>query len=527
MTEATQKTDAKLVDLFSSARLCSVPLVAIRSVDQMATVSLLAALKFDEEEGVLPSVCWDAARGLVALTPETIKALARAKVQVNEKTGIIDETIAFSVAMEVAGALPRGTVVFALNAHRQFAASEPISTATAVQSVANLRDIFKKNHRMLVMLGPGFVPPVELSQDIVVMNHELPDAEALGLVVSRVYEGAFDGKKPSAEDVEKSTEALSGLSEFAAEQQFAISLSEKGINHEMLWERSRVTIEQTKGLKVHRGGQKFADIIGCDSVKAKLDAEANGREPVGVYVFMDEIDKALANVEQDSTGVRMDQLRTLLTEMEDNEWEGMILNGLPGAGKSLLAKAAGNEAGVITISLDLAGMEGSLVGESEAALRQAIAVIKAVGRNRAYFIATSNNASPMRPELQRRFTGGVFFFDLMSNEQRVAAWKYYVAKYGLDASQQLPADDGWTAAEIRNCCRTAWKSNGRFSIVEASRFIVPVATSQKEKILFMRAYAHERFLDANRPGLYSAEKAVEDDVLKKALRSVKFSGKAN
>jgi hypothetical protein len=183
---------------------------------------------------------------------------------------------------------------------------------------------------------------------------------------------------------------------------------------------------------------------------------------------------------------------------------------------------------VLTVSLDLAGMEGSLVGESEAALRNAIAVIKAVGRGRAYFIATSNNASPMRPELQRRFTGGVFFFDLMTAEQRADAWAFYMRRYGL-AAQPLPADEGWTGAEIRNCCRKAWKSNNRLTLLQSAQYIVPVATSQREKVLMMRLYAHQRFLDANAPGLYDAQRVVASSMfeaekgrMEEQMRSIQF-----
>jgi hypothetical protein len=526
---AVQETAAAglggLVEQFMGLRMCGVPIVIVRSVDQQSTVDLLAKQGLGEDIKVVPAVAWDAVRGLVGLNKPGSDALSKARGGAVKP----EETYAFSQAMEALHRVEtEHLVAFAHNAHRQLYSSEPGVTAQAVQAVANLRDAFKKNFRMLVMLGPGFAVPLELTQDVVVLNHELPDAAALEGIVRRLHKGAGLAE-PGKESVEKAIDALSGLSEFAAEQQVAVSLRETGLDHSALQERSRVTIEQTKGLKVYRGGQRFDEIVGCGSVKEALLADAiHGRESVGVFVFMDEIDKALANVEHDTTGVRMDQLRTLLTEMEDNEWEGMILNGLPGAGKSLLAKAAGNEAGVLTVSLDLAGMEGSLVGESEAALRNAIAVIKAVGRGRAYFVATSNNASPMRPELQRRFTGGVFFFDLMTAEQRADAWAFYMRRYGL-AAQPLPADEGWTGAEIRNCCRKAWKSNNRLTLLQSAQYIVPVATSQREKVLMMRLYAHQRFLDANAPGLYDAQRVVASSMfeaekgrMEEQMRSIQF-----
>jgi len=92
--------------------------------------------------------------------------------------------------------------------------------------------------------------------------------------------------------------------------------------------------------------------------------------------------------------------------------------------------------------LDFGAMEGSLVGESEGMIRHAIAVIKAVGQGHAYFIATSNNASVMRPEVQRRFTDGMFFFDVPSDEERKACWAFYMKKYELKRQPMPKIRDG-------------------------------------------------------------------------------------
>jgi hypothetical protein len=315
--------------------------------------------------------------------------------------------------------------------------------------------------------------------------------------------------------VTKAVEAVSGLSSFAAEQQAAMSFTETGLDIPALWERKRVTIEQTRGMRVYRGPERFADIIGLERAKARLRSRIKAKTPIGVVVWIDEIDKALANVEHDTTGVRMDQMRTLLTEMDLHEWRGMVGVGVSGGGKSLLAKAFGNEAGVPTIALDLGDMEGPHVGESEMMLRQCVSVIKAVGRGHAYFLATSNNASVMRPELQRRFTDGMFFFDVMTDAERKATWAFYLKKYDLKA-QPMPDDAGWTGAEIRNCCRDAWDTGS--TLKEAALFIVPMATSRADEIEQLRRYAHGRFLDASRPGHYQ----YEPETMKKQIRALQI-----
>jgi SpoVK/Ycf46/Vps4 family AAA+-type ATPase len=323
--------------------------------------------------------------------------------------------------------------------------------------------------------------------------------------------------------VAKAVEAVRGLSEFAAEQVVAMSLrkdegdTDGRLDLDALWERKRVTIEQTRGLRVWRGKERFADLVGLDNVKASLMQQTEARTPVGVVVFLDEVDKVFANVEHDTSNVKMDQLRGLLTEMENNGWPGIVCVGVAGGGKSAIAKAFGNEAGVPTIALDLGDMEGPHVGESEAMFRHAIDVVKAIGSGNAFFIATSNQASVMRPELQRRFTEGVFFFDVMTEREREAAWAFYIKKYGLD-DRTIPADDGWTGAEIRNCCRRAW--NSRLSLVEAGRFIVPMARARADEIERLRQAAHERMLDATNSGMYRYEAAP----MAKTLRAIALPG---
>jgi hypothetical protein len=498
-----------LQELFFDARKVSVPVVAISTADQPATVQALVG------EGKHPLVQWDAARGLTAVNEVGRKALVACGVSKD------DPKFGFAEALGAAGAgLPQGGVLFVHNAHRQLASSEPMAAAANVQAVANLRDVLKKDFRMIVLLAPGFVPPPELAQDVVLLRHELPGPEALGVVVTELH-AAAKLTAPEAAPLAKATDALSGLSLFAAEQQTSMSLDQHaGLDLDALWERKRVTIEQTKGLSVWRGTERLDDLRGLDSVKARLRLRLTARTPVGVVVFLDEVDKVMANVEHDTTGVRMDQLRTLLTEMENCRWQGLVALGVPGSGKSALAKAFGNEAGVPTIALDLAAMEGGIVGESETNLRQAIAVIKAVGRGNAFLIATSNNASAMRPELQRRFTKGLFFFDVLTPEQRADVWALYERKYELPTQARPPEADreGWTGAEVRNCCEEAWDTG--VSLVEAAKFIVPVARSRADEIDAMRRNAHGRYLDASLPGTYSyTEKAMA--VL---LRSLDLSG---
>src|ERR1700680_2030792 len=51
---------------------------------------------------------------------------------------------------------------------------------------------------------------------------------------------------------------------------------------------------------------------------------------------------------------------------------GILLLSPPGCGKSAFCKALGNEVGRLTLILDIGALMGSLVGQSEANLRQAL-----------------------------------------------------------------------------------------------------------------------------------------------------------
>ncbi len=233
----------------------------------------------------------------------------------------------------------------------------------------------------------------------------------------------------------------------------------------------------------------------------------NGKDAPRVIVFIDEGEKMFAGSTgsvSDSSGVSQDYLATTLSYMEDNECDGSIFIGPPGAAKSAIAKATGNEAGIPTIVLDLGEMKGGLVGKSEAQLRNAFKVITAVGGGRAFFIMTCNKIVDLPPELKRRFTSGTFFFDLPTKEERNIIWPIYIDKYDLNAIELFEVDDeGWTGAEIRNCCRLDYRQN--IGLHEAAKYIIPVSKSAKSEIKRLRQQASGAYLSANASGVYQWE----------------------
>jgi hypothetical protein len=522
----------QLLEQFESARRRSVPILAIRTADQAATAATI--INFSDLHKH-PVVQWDAARGITPTGPRVPKkggkageyentparqrsedALAEAKVDG-------PSTLRFASAMVAAERLPPNTVLLVHNAHRQLSGTD-VATASHLQGVANLRNLYKQNFRMLALLSHGFTVPTEIEHDVVTIAHELPDDTALGTIVDRLYASAQAGTPgmPALDaDVRtRAIDALSGLSDFAAEQAFVLALTEHGLDMSRLWAQKRALIENTRGLKVYTGGDRFADIAGYDYVKARLLARKHARQRIGVVVWVDEGSDAMAMAEHDTSGVQQDQQRVLLTAMENKGWKGMIMTGVAGAGKSALSRAVGNEFDVPTIELDLGALEAGIVGESQQHVRHAIDVIDRVGRGSAFFLFTCNTLKGVRPQFQRRFKKGTFFFDMPADAERAAIWRLYVAKYELAPEQLaglpgLPggiADDGWTGAEIRECVEEAWDTG--CSIAESAQHIVPLSVSRGQDLLEMRRAANGLYLDASRGGPYRYHKqhAVEDHV---------------
>lgn len=195
--------------------------------------------------------------------------------------------------------------------------------------------------------------------------------------------------------------------------------------------------------------------------------------------------------------------------MQDHNSTGVIFIGPPGCAKSAIAKAAGNEAEIPTITFDLSGMKASLVGESERRMSMGLNIVTAVSQGRALFVATCNSIEALPPELRRRYTFGTFFFDLPDEEERMAIWRIYLHRYDLPA-QPIPVSVGWTGAEIKMCCELAWRMDT--DLIEASSYIVPVAQSAPDRIQRLRDQANNRFISASYPGLYQHGKAVVREV---------------
>ena len=487
------------IEQFEAARRAAVPIIAVETFDQQSTVRIIAKAM----NGRGPVLQWDCVRGLSALNDKA-KAIVKQACQTPE--GPMDPAMATSNPSEMLAKMgadafqKESTMLFMMNAHR-FLETDPV----VAQGLCNLRDIYKSNESHVVLCGPSIPLPTELRQDVMILTEPLPPREQIDVIVKEICEAA--GIAVPA-DAEKIADALIGLSEFSAEQTLATCTGPQAdgnvdIDRKQLWERKCKAVEQTPGLSIWRGGDTFKDIYGCTNIKTFLSAVLKSKVPPLAIIFIDEIEKMMAGAQGDTSGVSQEQHGELLSFMQDNDVEGMIFVGPPGAAKSAVAKASGGEGNIPVVAFNLGGMKAALVGESGRRLREALRVAKAISQSRMLFIATSNNINTISPELKRRFTFGTFFFDLPTQEELVGIWTLYIKKYGITKAQvdaEKLEDKDWTGAEVRTCCKIA--ANLGIKLSEAAQYIVPVARAAADRIDQLRKEADGKYINAGASGVY-------------------------
>ena len=522
------------LDQFNSARKCGVPLTGVETVDPAATMRSIAincsTVKVNGKEINPPVLTWDCIQGFAAIagtkTFEISNALAK---KLNDKFGVqvISQPIAFLEAIADDGAdgdpptLPAWTIVGMLNAGDFF------DKAEVRQGIWNLRDKFKRNGRMLVLLGIVVdLPPNLKSGDVVVMEDELPSDEELAKIVARLDQQAsrccsdkdckkcngtgIKVKRPLAneEAVERIVEAVKGLSAFGAEQVVAMALRtqtvenqavECGFDLDHCWTAKRKQIEQIKGLTIFRDNAGFDAIGGLEEIKSYFTKVMNGRRKPKLIVWLDEIEKSgLDSQRSGSDDTSTDQEGELLKFMEDYRVFGVMLVGVPGCGKSQLCKALAGEFDRVVIRLDLGGLKDKWVGSSQQNLRTALKMIRNIGGDRTMWVATSNSIEGLSDAMKSRYTD-VFMFDLPTKEERDVIWDVWTEKLSLTDTVR-PNDEGWVARDIVHCCEKAYTLNE--TLVEAGTRIIAEGVKTRESISRMRAQADGRYSSTTHRGPY-------------------------
>jgi hypothetical protein len=477
--------------LIKAARRCGVPLVSVTSYDQQGTIATLVGTINSSS----PIITYDCVNGLKAAGEEGQEALSTIMGDTDPSLFTDPVTCLEAICKKA----PERTVVILIGADRY------LTDVRCQQAVINCRDPFKASERMIIMLSSTKLTlPADLQNDTLCIDDEVPDAEARGNIVKQLFKDA-DIKEPEESVIQTAIAATRGLSSYSAEQSVALSLTKEGLNTEDLWKRWRQAINGTPGLTVDTSGATLNDIGGLDNFKTFSRKIMNGRTPPSAVIRVEEIEKAFAGSGYgngglgDSSGTSQSVMQYLLTFMQEQNATGMIALGPAGGGKSLSSVAMGSAGNVPTITFDVGAIKGSLVGESEKNCRRALDTIKALAGERTFWIGTCNSLASLPPELRRRFKYGIWFFDLPDDKERDAIWKIWLKRYP-DVKDVRPADEGWTGAEISTAVQTAYDL--KCSPKEAAQWIVPVCKMASEVIEGLRKQASNRYLSANKPGVY-------------------------
>lgn len=394
---------------------------------------------------------------------------------------------------------PNGTTLLVLENYHRFLQSAEIVQVLAQQILDG-----KQNRTFVVVLSPTVTIPAELEKLFVVLEHELPGREQLTEIAQGI--GTEEGELPTESELDCLLDAASGLTRYEAEGAFSLSLVRHGrVLPQAVWELKCQTLRKGGLLSLYQGTESFDSLGGLSALKAFCR-------------------------------------RSLVQRTRNTLPRGVMLLGVPGTGKSAFAKALGHETGRPTLSLDIGSLMGSLVGQTEQNIRQALRVADAMApcvlfidevekalsgigssgdsgvsarlfgtlltwmndhTSDVYLVATCNDISRLPAEFSRaeRFDG-IFFLSLPGSSEREEIWQLYINKFDLDGSQRRPADDQWTGAEIRACCRLS--SLLDVSLIQAAQNVVPVSVTATESVERLRSWASGRCLSAEQSGIFSA-----------------------
>lgn len=208
----------------------------------------------------------------------------------------------------------------------------------------------------IVVISPSADIHMKLRSSLTTVDFTLPDEETLDAIFEFVKSGitSKDADKSNCSTVlrEKIVSALLGLTSTEAENTLALCI----VRHEGFCEEMLATIKNEKANII----KKTEVLSYLEESKAANRNEIGGFENVIEFVHR----RSLAYTRH-------------AREHKLDYPKGIVLLGLPGTGKSMVAQALGKMLGLPVYNMDVGAVFGSLVGESESRMRNAIRQISA------------------------------------------------------------------------------------------------------------------------------------------------------
>lgn len=416
----------------------------------------------------------------------------------------------------LAGSSDPLAVLEAINVHRlcdcviTFANFNPLLKHPAVQQkLRNTLLYCKSNGVTLVFTSvSGDIPP-ELEKEILILDFDLPDKEAIQNIISGL--GDFEGSELYPQLVDSAV----GLTMSEAENMIALALVKNNlqITPEVVTEvkRQKAQILKKSGAMELIEPDNIPNIGGLDQIK----------------LWMWERGKAFTP-EAREFGLPFPK--------------GCLVFGIPGTGKSLFAKAVSKQLGFPLLALQ--NVLDKYVGESEKRMKEALKIAEhmapavlwvdeiekffaGVGGSSdsgvstrvfgqflswlqettapVFVVATANNIAALPPELLRkgRFDE-IWFVDLPGQREREEIFKIHISRKGRDVSNfDIPLlakeTPGYTGSEIEQIVISglfrAYSKGVDITteiLIEAAEETSPLSVTMKESIAGMREWGKTR-----------------------------------
>jgi SpoVK/Ycf46/Vps4 family AAA+-type ATPase len=380
---------------------------------------------------------------------------------------------------------------------------------------------FKGSFKTMILMSPeaSHSIPVELEKEIAVIDYPLPtmgeldDVLSVQLESSRTHRITTDGR-------EKLLKAALGLTQDEAE-------------------------------KVYRKAKVMSGQLTEDQVDVVLTEKKQliRRNRILEYIDVDETIDSVGGLEELKRWLqqRSDAFTERAREYGLPQPKGMLILGVPGCGKSLIAKTTSRLWGLPLLRLDIGRVyDGSTVGRSEANLRSALRTAESISpailfideidkafaggagsadsdggtssrifgsfltwmqekTSPVFVMATANRIERLPGEFLRkgRFDE-LFFVDLPNAEERQEIFRIHLSKRRrdierFDLEQLVNVTEGFSGAEIEQAIVAAMYeafAQGRefngFDIIAASRATLPLSKTMNEQVTAIRDWARQR-----------------------------------
>jgi SpoVK/Ycf46/Vps4 family AAA+-type ATPase len=378
---------------------------------------------------------------------------------------------------------------------------------------------FKDTQRTIILMSPVQTVPVELEKEVIVLDYPLPDMTELNQVLSQQLD-LNRSRRVTTEAREKLLKAALGLTKDEAEK---------------VYRKAQVTTGRLTEAEV--------DIV--LSEKKQL-IRRNG---ILEYIEEDETIDSVGGLEELKHWLK--QRSNAFTERAREyglpQPKGMMILGVPGCGKSLIAKTTSRLWGLPLLRLDMGRVyDGSMVGRSEANLRNALKTAESISpailfideidkafagstgsadsdggtssrifgsfltwmqekTSPVFVMATANRVERLPGEFLRkgRFDE-IFFVDLPSSDERKEIFRIHLSKRREDISrfdldQLVMVCDGFSGAEIEQALVAAMyeafaqdREFTQLDIIASIRATLPLSKTMHEQVTALRDWARQR-----------------------------------